>query len=226
MVFRKRVSKRKINKRKGHRPGKRSTVNVNRALTPFAQRYITTMKYCDVFNLNTTGITAVGTYAYRLNSLFDPDFSGVGHQPMGRDTLETLYNRYRVFKVDYVITGASANAYTVKIGALPANDTVPATNFSEIQEKPRSKFVIQNPGGSQAILKGSVSLPSLYGRTAAQVMSDDRYQADMGSNPAEAAILNIYGSLIGDAAVVNSIACMITLTYHVECFDPKVLAQS
>lgn len=50
-------------------------------------------------------------YVYRLNSLFDPDQSGVGGQPDGFDQLKALYGRYRVMAVDVEVqaVGQSAN---------------------------------------------------------------------------------------------------------------------
>ena len=72
---------------------KRPTVNVNRSLQPFAQRYIAKMKYSE--QLKVTGPAGGGLAAYRfnLNSIFDPNRTGFGHQPYGHDQLAGLYNR-------------------------------------------------------------------------------------------------------------------------------------
>jgi hypothetical protein len=43
-----------------------------------------------------TAVANQANYVYRLNSLFDPDQSGVGGQPAGFDQLKVLYGRYRV----------------------------------------------------------------------------------------------------------------------------------
>ena len=41
---------------------------------------------------------------FRLNSIFDPDQTSTGHQPMGRDTWAGIYKYYRVIKTDVKIT--------------------------------------------------------------------------------------------------------------------------
>jgi uridine kinase len=54
----------------------RKTLNVNKSLTPFSQRYITKMKYSENVITGSTGV-----YRFALNNLFDPNLTGVGHQP-------------------------------------------------------------------------------------------------------------------------------------------------
>lgn len=67
-------------------------------------------------------------------------------------------------------------------------------------------------------------MPSLVGRTKAQYMADDRYQAVVTANPQEACWLNIYtGTNVGTfgSAIIN-----IQLEYTVEFFDVNQLNQS
>lgn len=200
---------------------KRKQVNVNKALTPFAQRYITKMKYSDVFTLS---LSNNGTYYFNLNSVFDPNRTGVGHQPYGHDSLASIYNRYRVIACSYNITAYSGGS-TIRVAAQPLNELYTATpSLSAICENPRSKWMIQIPGGNTKLIKGNVYIPSLVGRSKAQYMADDRYQAQSGSSPAEAALLGIFGADVGDLAA--TISCTITLNYTVEWFDSNILAQS
>jgi len=199
----------------------RGVVNVTKsALNPIPQRYICKMKYADTFQITSGGGSL---YRFNLNSIFDPNRTGTGHQPYGRDTLASLYNRYRVFKVAYALTWFnSTNA--VKAAVCPANNEMGASTVSEIIENPMSKWGIQFPGGSQKTVSGVIDLPSLMGRTKAQYMADDRYQAEQTTSPGELAILNIFAQTLSDVAV--TVDCAISLTYHVELFDRIPLGQS
>lgn len=38
---------------------------------------------------------------FRANSIYDPNYSDVGHQPMGRDLLAGIYQHYRVLKAEF-----------------------------------------------------------------------------------------------------------------------------
>lgn len=198
----------------------RSTVNVNNALQPIPQRYICDMKYTETVAMN---LTNAYSYAFNLNSIFDPNRTGTGHQPYGHDTLASLYNRYRVVKCSYTVQ-AFNSANTVIVGAMPANELITFANTDEIMENPRTKWIVQSAGGGIKVLKGSVYIPSLVGRNKSQYMADDRYQAQTGTSPAELAILNLAGQSIASGDV--TIDCVVTLKYTVEFFDVKHLVQS
>lgn len=212
-----RFGRKKSNKTQRRR---RAIVNVNRALTPFAQRYITKMKYSEAYNLS-----ALNAYSQimRINSLWDPNATGLGHQPYGFDQLAGIYNRYRVISCSYVIT-AYNGTNPIRFGVLPANDTPPVSGISELCENPRAKFAIQFPGGSTQYIKGKVNMPSMTGRSKIQYMSDDRYQSEVTTNPLEVVLLYITGQTMVDSSV--DIQLNVTLDFTVEFFDPKPIDQS
>lgn len=221
-------------KRKAWGKKSRPTVNVNRALSPFAQRYICKMKYAEVRQV--TGPIGGGLvqYNWNLNSIYDPNLSGVGHQPYGHDQMQDIYNRYRVYKVDYAISAYNTDGtinYSV-VAALPANEVIGTLNgISELMESPRAKYITQAPNAALKVLRGSISLPSLAGRTKAQYLADDRYQATFGASPAEQLVLNVMAGTISGASgnggsATNTMNLSISLVYHVECFDIKQQIQS
>jgi len=74
------------------------------------------------------------------------------------------------------------------------------------------------------MVKSSVYLPSLVGRSKAQYMADDRYQALTTSDPNELAILNIFTA--NQLGVPQQADINVLLEYTVEFFDVKPLAQS
>lgn len=201
---------------------RRPRVVVNRALHPIPQRFITKMKYSEAVNTD-----ANGRFVFNLNSIYDPNRTGVGHQPYGFDTLATLYNRYRVIACGWRIQPAAAavSAGTAfQIACMPANETLAMFTMSEMKENPRSKYVFQSVGGGIVTLSGKCYIPSLVGRTKAQYMADDRYQADVTTSPSELALLNILSATNGDTPAPLGI--QVVLEYTVEFFDIKHLVQS
>lgn len=209
-------------KKKGKRMMRRRkpTINVNRALQPIAQRAIVKMKYAE-----TIMTSASGQYTYNLNSIYDPNRTGGGHQPYGFDTFATLYNRYRVIATGYRIQCVTSyNGAPLQIACQPANEVLTFTSISEMKENPRSKYVTVSPGGPAVYLKGKCYIPSLVGRNKQQYMADDRYQSIVSADPSELAVLNIKTQTISD--VDTAVTLNVLLEYTVEFFDVKHLAQS
>lgn len=196
-----------------------SKMVVNTAISPFAQRYICKLKYSEVFQ--TSALSPI--YRFNLNSLFDPNRSGGGHQAHGFDQLSPLYNRYRVFGCSYVINFYNATT-AGRACVLPANDEVNPTGVSDACENPRARWAITVPNARPSQIKGYVSMPSLMGRSKAAYVADDRFQSTMSASPAENAILNIFTADLTDAGL--AMQCTVTLVYHAEFFDVKTFNQS
>lgn len=201
----------------------------NVGLNPIPERYITKMKYAEAVTVSASGIAG---YKWNLNSLFDPNRSGIGHQPYGYDQLcgpagSALYNRYRVISCKYILTVTSDSA-NIQFAALPANESLSLIgNVSEARENPKSQYATYNPGGIMRMLKGTVSLPKLIGRTKSQYMADDNYQAVYNASPSEVAILNCYAQGLNDDPTFNANPTFnILLEYTVEFFDRHTLDQS
>lgn len=210
-------------KRRGIRRGNKKTVLVNNSLAPFPAQLITKMKYSQTFTIS----SALGAkQEFNLNSVWDPDRTGIGHQPYGFDTLSTVYNRYKVMSCSYSINAyPSEGTAPIRVCALPANDAITNTTLSDACEDPRAKWMIQVPGAPAKALKGRVYLPNIMGRTLRQYDGDEtRFAALAGASPTELAILNIYAQGLNDTG--TSVLGTITMTYTVKWLDPIILAQS
>lgn len=220
MPPRKVYKKRAVRKGRKNYGKRRPQALVNRALHPLPQRFITKMKYSDVFTLQ---LSNSYQYVFNVNSLFDPNRTGGGHQVFSFDQLSALYNRYRVIKCNYVL-----NAYNptnaIRYGCIVTNDVPPLNSVSELAENPRAQTRVQLPGGSTTKIVGSIYLPSLMGRSKMEYMADDRYQSQVSTSPAELGLLTIYGADLGDFG--TTITCTITLEYTAEFFDIIPLEQS
>lgn len=222
------MAPRRFKKRGARKPRRkmmrRKTALVNRSLQPISQRYFCRMKYCE--NILVTSVAGAAQYAFNLNSIYDPNRTGIGHQPYGHDQLAGLYNRYRVIKCSYAISAIDSNGKYIQVSAIPSNELITVSNIAQVTENPRARYITQAPNAALKTLKGTVHLPSLVGRSKSQYMADDRYQATYGASPQEAAILTVAAQTLSGASDNMSIAFNITLTYTVESFDVINQAQS
>jgi len=192
-----------------------------------APRYITKLKYADRLITGSSGTGISSNYAINLNSIFDPDRTGTGHQPLGHDQLELLYNRYRVFavswRVEFPPVGAAGSAATFFVA--PKNDAIGMNLLGPgaVKETPHTLTKISRVD-EPVVFTGRVSLPKLTGQTSQQYKAGLEYQASFGTSPNELQTLQIGAIPFSASSVQYSFD--ISLMYHVECFDPKTLAQS
>jgi len=165
------------------------------------------LKYCEQITLSgsTGGVIGVERQ-FGLNCMFDPNLTGVGHQPMGFDELMALYRRYRVWKVDFKLRpfgtgGAPFLAAQVQnsqaANGLSGKDYATCVERSNVATK-----VIDDPNNS--IIFGSFHMSQIEG----QAIIDDNYTGGVTGNPGNQIKL-ILGC--GDVIGGDSATCGVTV---------------
>lgn len=192
-----------------------------RSVGPLAPRCITRMRYFASF---TSGSNLDSLF--NLNSLHDPDESGIGHQPYGYDTYSSLYAKYKVFACSWRIRASTDSPTAVNVTVVPNNSIVPFGPGSStlVAESPRSQTVLVGYGNPR-VITGKLFLPSLTGVSATTYKGDQRYGAQIGYNPSERMGLHICTSNM-DGTSSTRVQYQVELVYHTEWYDPFELAQS
>lgn len=186
-----------------------------------------TLKYCDSFNESLATVTGTDQIM-NMNSLFDPDRTGAGHQPYGYDSLALLYNRYRVWGLRWRITfHAEAQGFYVVV--LPSNGALATAitnqaSFALAGESPRSYVSSQGTGANAVIVTGRIELNDLNGTTVQEYKADDRFQAIFGASPSELMLLHI--GTYNPSGSTLAVDFLVELWFDVEVHDPIMLAQS
>ena len=82
-----------------------STARLTNSMNPFPPSMICDLQYVDYGTVSATAATTStgAEYAFRLNSLFDPNLTGSGHQPRYFDQLTNIYQLYRVYKCSFQV---------------------------------------------------------------------------------------------------------------------------
>ncbi len=186
-----------------------------------------TLRYAESVTTSTlTG--AANTNVFRLNSIFDPNAAVGGTQPYGYDQAAALYNRYRVLKTRYKVSWlASTGTYNAAVvpsnGALNTNAT-DLTTFTGNLMNPYAKYATYNLGAKAPIFSGKHDLNVLGGVRQLEYLADDRFEAQIGANPAEVISLNILSQNPTGGTIV--IAFFVELWYEVDLHDPILQAPS
>lgn len=216
--------------RKGGRRGYRVNNNM-KSLNPIAQRYICKLKYAEVVT-SAAGSGSYGLCRWNLNNLNQPNRdtavgTGTSHQPYGLDQLTGLYNRFRVISCKYRIFAQAQDGSTLQVAVIPSNELLTIPSISSLRESPRTRYTLQGTGAAIRPISGKVYLPSLMGRTSAQYMADDRYQAQTLNGtgtlagPSELALLQVIAGTPAEIAGVPAINFNVQLEYTCEFFDIK-----
>lgn len=198
-------------------------------------RLIVKLPYSENIVLS-TGTNGQGmTYTWNLNSIYDPNRTGTGHQPLGYDQWATFYAKYKVFKVAYELTATSTwvndtgetDAGT-QCGVLATNG-VAAGTFTDgsFYEQPHTqKFSLGAAAGQGSkTVRKTIDLSLITGRPKVAYLSDPRYEANFGYNPAEAMTLT-FGAQPNWSGQNLNMALSIKIIYYVELFDPLILSLS
>lgn len=181
------------------------------------------LPYTEVLNRNPGGVS--DDYQFNLNSLFDPNRTGTGHQPLGFDQYTAFYNRYRVMALRYDITVSNNSTSALFFAVAPTNSTT-SLDLLNVTEQPMAKRaqLAGSAGYNVARIEGIVSLPLLNGRSVAEYRGSTNTEATMTTSPAEALLLHVFGGSM-DASVVNY-SLVVRMYFDTILFDRVELSES
>lgn len=177
------------------------------------------MKYSDTFS-TTLVAGAVNDQVYRANSIFDPDRTNTGHQPLEFDQYMLLYNRYHVYAVSWHITSAgAADAYHMATGIINGTETfTSATDFRTFREGPMVRDYTSSYGSPSLIARDKKPLYRFNGISMKAYMTDDRFGSQMITNPSE--IIDLHIMHYNPSANTVLIHWQIDLKFHCVVHDP------
>ena len=211
----------------------KTQVNVPRPLwakNPFPPGVRRTLTYGESFTM-TTGSGVYGNQQQmRLNSIFDPNVTGTGHQPYGHDEMGGLYARYRVDKVRFTLlftTPGATNDIKCAAQITPNNSAgLTSGNIFIINETPMGLHgKLSSSGDRGCVLSKTVDMPTLMGIKRAEYQADDRFSAAFGANPTSTPVLT-FATICYDGT--NGITCQVDLTMEYDCwfYDRETLSSS
>jgi len=175
------------------------------------------MRYADSFN-QTIGAGGTFDYVFRANSVRDPDFTSIGHQPLGFDQMTPEYNKYRVDRLDWFITLPSVTVNYVAAVVL-VNGNTALTNVGTAVEFPSGRFQsVGFNGGKSAIFTGHKSLPAFSGRSDLAYNIDNTTGAQVGNDPIE--IMNLHVVIFNPNLVGITVTISASLKYRTVFYDP------
>jgi len=181
------------------------------------------LAYGDKQTLTSSAINATPIYNYRMNSIYDPDYTGTGAQPYWRDQLAAIYNRYRVLGAKISVTFAVSDVTDTTSGIGPFLVGIQTSNASTLNNATSSGLLCSpdtvcktlDVAGGPVTCSMTYSPAQAFGKAGRH--SDD-LAANMSSNPARGWLATCFSSNDG-ANVVQSVVAHVVVEYYVELSD-------
>lgn len=212
------------NKSKKSRRGKRRARNAPSIPTSILPKNQTvTLSYTQTRYLTEAGAGVGAFQSFRFNDLFDPDFTGVGAQPVGFDQLSAMYSRFRVLKTTVTATVAGTGNGAVVTLYPSAQSTLPA-NFSAHPSQPYARSGITQTGSPPVVLRVGRSIWDVFGIRKTEYMSDMDFTCTAAASPTRSCFLHV--SILGFSGTAQSATIFLNFNFQVELSEPVALSLS
>jgi len=205
---------------------KRKGLKISRHVTPVTK--IVKLRYATNFLLD-AGTGTIDSHIFRANSIFDPDYTGTGHQPLGHDQWSVFYQQYSVVKSKITVHAASFGNTSAANGILSiktiADDAAPGTTYNTT--------VLENPSTSWKVYGGNASSGPItvtktfnHKTTYKRPISDDTFISNFGYNPNEQTYFHVCNQALADTNDSAPLECVAIIEYYVMLRTPIELNQS
>jgi len=165
------------------------------------------------FTSLSTSSTLASNYVFRLNDIYDPDYTGTGGQPMYRDQLFALYGTSVTWACDYDVKVGSASANPVYLTTTVQRNVRTTADFREVTERGESMRPEIVTTAHPITLKRHVDIARSLGVSRATLLSDDLYSQSSSGSPTNILALAIAAC---DATSSSTIVYInIKLTFYV-----------
>lgn len=187
----------------------------NKLADPFPTKQTAIFRYSANIAIDASSITAT-SHVFRTNSIFDPDWTGTGHQPYGHDQYAAIYKHYRVTSSTLTATSASQGSNNV-LGVTLRSSSTAITDPENIREVKGTRFVAL----SASLDSRSVAMSSNLNNA----IVTENQQSLFGSDPIEQDFFHVWIAPNGAAEPTNQ-AILIDIVYYVEMWEPIILGSS
>lgn len=209
-----------VSSQRKHRKKKISKLYVtnNRWMNGVPRDLVAKMMWSANFAI-TCSAGATGNYQFRLNSLYDPDFSGTGSQPQLYDQLIGFYTFWNVYGVLVELDVNNSSTAGTLVTMRPTTASSAPTNIDlEVARGFSTKGITQS--GSKLRMVKYIKNYEIMGVTKEQLLGDDTMEGVLAGNPPRIIFLNVVAKPL-DAASTVTLYCNIKMSMYSRFTGPK-----
>ncbi len=185
------------------------------------------LRYSQTVALSTTAGAITSTQVFRANDLYDPDFSGTGHQPMGFDQMMVWYNHFAVRRAKIIVnfknTTASPPTVCIRVDADSSAITV-VERIIELGACVQECLEVKGSYGANKQLSLSVDICKLQGVNPSALTADANLRGTSAASPAEVSYFHL--TMWDTTATTGSCEADVIMEQEAIFFEPRDLTQS
>ena len=227
--------KRKYNSNKYScpRPSKQAKTGYSSVTDASKKRYILgktqrgTLRYAEKVTIASPAVEGtIGTWVFSANGCYDPNISGIGHQPRGFDQIMPLYDHYTVLSSKISVRFANDDILTRPYVGIAVRDTnVSLADWQAIGEYGDKVMSTKSLTNHNQLIEGSsflstkTNIASFLGRKGG-AMSDPQLKGNAATNPTEQVFYHV---VVGDVNSSNacSVDAFVIIEYDVIFHEPR-----
>lgn len=185
--YRKRYPKKRTYRRKTTKRTLRKNV-VPRTLATVGlglpKKMLISHKYINTSSLSIPAMTtALQTFQFTCNGMYDPNITGGGHQPLYYDQLSAIYNHYCVIGSYIKITFSTPQDDMFLALYIDDDTTINNTTIDSIGEQTQAiRTTMLSSAAKPTVLKMKWSAKKFFGGS---ILANDKLQGTVTSNPTE-----------------------------------------
>lgn len=176
-----------------HQPKGNSLTILEELWAPlFPARTTKKLRYATSASLSCSAVGVVTGRVYSANGLFDPDVTGVGHQPMGFDQMMLSYDHYYVTASKIEVLFKNISATTINVAIRTDADTVITSSADTLLESGMlltETLEAKSTYGSAKRLQSAISIRKFQG--VDDVLDVVELRGTVAANPVEGSFFHV-----------------------------------
>jgi len=160
------------------------TFGIPRTVNPFPFKRLAKHKYVEFITVPAGAVGSTDNYAFATSSLYDPNYTGAGHQPMFRDEMALLYKHYCVIASYIKITLDQMTSQQEYYGIVVSQDTTFAANpETHIEQYGYRRSQLNAAKPTPVILRASFDAKRKFVTTLKGLLGDTDQHTPVGGSP-------------------------------------------
>lgn len=199
---------------------------------PFPRVLYTRCKYATRLTLTQSiGADVAASNTFRLNSIYDPDFTGSGRTVAGHANLANIYDQYWVMGAKVKVMFNDATVDGCRVGCrlrINGNNATSGENVRALMESPLTYMSGLNDTGSQKKTFSFYVRPwSLVGCSKLEYMANSStYSSAIASNPAASSTCLLDVFVVNPNQTAASTNVVVQIIYYTKLYSRKELQSS